>query len=146
MLNLQGRAFMAQIDCPFRGAEWALNKISQETKVVFVDFHAEATAEKQAMAFFLDGKVSAVVGTHTHVQTADEQILPGGTAYITDAGMTGGQSGVIGMDKESVFHRFLTGTPSKFEVCNDNIEVQGLVIEIDPASGKSLSVSRVSRY
>jgi len=113
-------------------------------EVVVVDFHAEATSEKKAMGLFLDGKVSCVLGTHTHVQTADEQILPKGTAFITDVGMTGGQGGVIGMDKESVFHRFLTGTPAKFDVCSDEVYVKGLAVEIDPASGKAVEVKRVS--
>jgi len=142
VLNLQGRVFMTPIDCPFRTADEKLKKL--DTPVVIVDFHAEATSEKKALGLYLDGRVSCVVGTHTHVQTADEQILPKGTAFITDVGMTGGQGGVIGMDKESVFHRFLTGTPAKFDVCSDDVYVKGLAVEIDPASGKAVEVKRVS--
>ncbi|MFP4481417.1 MAG: TIGR00282 family metallophosphoesterase [Thermovirgaceae bacterium] len=142
VLNLQGRVFMTPIDCPFRKADEILEKLDKP--VVIVDFHAEATSEKKALGLYLDGRVSCVIGTHTHVQTADEQILPKGTAFITDVGMTGGQAGVIGMDKESVFHRFLTGTPAKFDVSRDDVSVKGLVVEIDEASGRALEVKRIS--
>lgn len=142
VINLQGRVFMTPIDCPFRKADEVLESL--KTPVVIVDFHAEATSEKKALALYLDGRVSCVIGTHTHVQTADEQILPKGTAYITDVGMTGGQAGVIGMDREGVFQRFLTGTPAKFEVCNDDVELKAVVVEMDRTTGRALSIERVS--
>lgn len=142
VVNLQGRVFMTPIDCPFRKADEIIERLS--APVVIVDFHAEATSEKKALGLYLDGRVSGVIGTHTHVQTADEQILPKGTAYITDVGMTGGQAGVIGMDTESVFYRFLTGTPAKFEVCSDGACIKALVVETDDATGKALSVKRIS--
>lgn len=141
VLCLQGRTFMQPLDCPFRTAE----KIAEEcgARSIFVDIHAEATSEKRALGIFLDGKVSAVVGTHTHVQTADEEILPGGTAYLTDAGMTGGHGGVIGMTAASVLPKFLTGTPCKFDVSDTNVRFQGAVIEIDSETGLALDIRRV---
>lgn len=142
ILNLQGRIFMQAIDCPFRRADEEIAAL--EGVPILVDVHAEATSEKRALGLYLDGRVSAVLGTHTHVQTADEEILDGGTAYISDVGMTGGHGGVIGMEKEAVISRFLTGTPSKFEVSSKNIRMDAVVIEIDEATGKSLSISRLS--
>ncbi|MDO4988069.1 MAG: TIGR00282 family metallophosphoesterase [Synergistes sp.] len=143
VLCLQGRTFMAPIDCPFRTAE----KITDEADVpsIFVDFHAEATSEKRALALFLDGKVSAVVGTHTHVQTADEEILPSGTAFLTDAGMTGGHAGVIGMTAESVIPKFLTSTPCKFEISEDRVMFNGAVIEIDSETGRAYNIIRIAK-
>lgn len=143
VLCLQGRTFMPPLDCPFQTAERLLADCP--AKSVFVDIHAEATSEKRALAVWLDGKVSAVVGTHTHVQTADEQILPHGTAFLTDAGMTGGHGGVIGMTAESVLPKFLMGTPSKFEVCTENVRFQGIVIDIDSETGRALAVHRINR-
>jgi metallophosphoesterase (TIGR00282 family) len=134
---------MAQIDCPFRGAEWALTKISQETKVIIVDFHAEATAEKQALGFFLDGKVSAIIGTHTHVQTADERILKNGTAYITDTGMTGPYDSVIGMKADAALNRFLFQTPQKYQTAQDELHLSGLFLKIDIDTGKAVEIERV---
>ncbi|MCZ7601483.1 MAG: TIGR00282 family metallophosphoesterase [Ignavibacteriales bacterium] len=141
--NLQGRTFMASIDCPFRGMEWALNKISSETKVILVDFHAEATAEKQAMAFFLDGKISALIGTHTHVQTADERILPNGTAYITDSGMTGPYESVIGMKQEAALNRFLYSTPQKYQTAENERHLCGIFLKVDSDTGKALHIERI---
>lgn len=143
VLCLQGRTFMQALDCPFRTAE----RLAAECGVpaIFVDIHAEATSEKRALGMYLDGKVSAVVGTHTHVQTADEEIMPGGTAYLTDAGMTGGHGGIIGMTAESVLPKFLTGTPCKFEVCDRNARFQGVVIEIDSETGRALDIRRINR-
>jgi metallophosphoesterase (TIGR00282 family) len=141
VMCLLGRAFMPPLDCPFRTAE----KLLADNKVpaVFVDFHGEATSEKYAMGRWLDGKVSAVVGTHTHVQTADEQVLPGGTAFICDAGMTGGHGGVIGMTYESVLPKFLYGTPTKFEICDKNVRFQAVVVEIDDETGRGMDIRRV---
>jgi hypothetical protein len=133
---------MQPIDCPFRRADDELPLL--EGFPVLVDIHAEATSEKRAMSLYLDGRVSAVLGTHTHVQTADEHILNGGTAYISDVGMTGGHGGVIGMDKEAIIHRFLTGMPTRFEVCKSDLRMDAVVIEIDEASGRSLSITRLS--
>lgn len=144
VLNLQGRAFMpAEVDCPFRTADDALAAIS--TNAVLVDFHAEATAEKIALGKYLDGKISAFVGTHTHVQTADETILRQGTAYITDAGMTGGHDGVIGAKYASVIPKFLTALPSKFEVEESNVRLQGVVLQIDDETGRAFDIARLDR-
>lgn len=143
VINLQGRTFMTAIDCPFRGMDWILAKIKQETKVVFVDFHAEATAEKMAMGNYLDGKVSAIVGTHTHIQTADERILPNGTGYITDVGMTGPYDSVIGMKTTAAINRFLFATPQKYETAKDNVHLTGMFFKIDTETGKTLELERI---
>lgn len=143
VINLQGRTFMTAIDCPFRSMDWILARIKQETKVVFVDFHAEATAEKMAMGFYLDGKVSAIVGTHTHIQTADERILPNGTGYITDVGMTGPYDSVIGMKTTAAINRFLFATPQKYETAKDNVHLTGMFFKIDTETGKTLELERI---
>ena len=144
ILNLQGRTFMQPIDCPFQTARYIVEKMREEVRVIVLDFHAEATAEKQAMRWFLDGKVSAIIGTHTHVQTADERILPGGTAYITDAGMTGPHDSVIGMKKEISIRRFMMQTPQKYEIASDDVRLQGVVVEIEPTEGKAVGIERIS--
>lgn len=141
VINMQGRAFMPPIDCPFRTADRLLQEI--DTCCVFVDIHAEATAEKLAFARYLDGRVSAVVGTHTHTQTADERLLPTGTAFITDAGMTGGHGGVIGMTYASVRPKFLAGVPSRFEVETTDLHLQGVLIDIDDETGRAISIARI---
>lgn len=145
VLNIQGRTFMANIDCPFRTAERELAWMSKQTNILFVDFHAEATSEKQAMAYFLDGQVSAVIGTHTHVQTADEQISPEGTAYITDAGMTGPHDSIIGMDKAPSLGRFLTGMPKRFATATGDIRISGVLLRIDSETGRTTHIERYSR-
>lgn len=141
VVNLQGRVFMPAIDCPFRTADALLEEIGEAA--VFVDFHAEASSEKRALGLYLDGRASAVVGTHTHVQTSDDEILPRGTAYITDVGMTGGHGGVIGMEFASVLPRFLTAMPTKFEICDRDLRLNGVVIDIDDDRGLALSLRRV---
>ena len=144
VLNVQGRTFMQPpLDNPFPLAAEAVKHLREQTKIVFVDFHAEATSEKIALARFLDGQVSAVVGTHTHVQTADEQIFPGGTAYLSDAGFTGPHESVLGREIEPVIKKFLTGMPQRFEVAKNRVLLQGVVIEIDDVSGRSLKIQRV---
>jgi 2',3'-cyclic-nucleotide 2'-phosphodiesterase len=144
VLNAQGRTFMADLENPFPAARAEVERLRRQTKIIFVDFHAEATSEKIAFARMLDGQVSAVVGTHTHVQTADEQIFPGGTAYLTDAGFTGPHESVLGREIEPVLKRFLTGMPQRFEVAKDRVLLHGAVIEIDDASGKAVKIQRVS--
>lgn len=144
VLNLEGRVYMKNLDCPFRVADREIERLRQETPVIFIDFHAEATSEKSALGWYLDGRVSAVIGTHTHVQTADERLLPQGTAFMTDAGMTGSFDSVIGMGKEETIHRFLNQLPSKFEVAKKNIHLNGVVISIDENSGKALKIERIS--
>jgi len=134
---------MPPIDCPFQSARSILQKLGENVKIIIVDFHAEATSEKLAMAFFLDGKVSAVVGTHTHVPTGDERILEGGTAYQTDLGMTGPFDSVIGMKKEETINRFLLGTKQKFKVGGNIPVIEGLFIEIDDETGKAIKVERI---
>lgn len=142
VINLMGRIFMEPIDSPFDVGMRIVEDIRKETPIIIVDFHAEATSEKEALANFLDGKVSAVIGTHTHIQTADERILPKGTAYITDIGMTGPIDSIIGVKKEQVLHRFLFSTPVKFEVAEGPAVVCALHLEIDTDTGKALSIKR----
>ncbi|MGD0278450.1 MAG: TIGR00282 family metallophosphoesterase [Smithella sp.] len=144
VLNLAGRIFMQPIDCPFVAAKNKIAELRKKTNIIIVDIHAEATSEKKALGWYLDGEVSAVLGTHTHVQTADEQILPQGTAYISDAGMTGPFDSVIGIKKEAIIERFLTQMPNRFEVARDDIRMQGVIMNIDSATGKANSIERIS--
>jgi metallophosphoesterase (TIGR00282 family) len=143
VLNLEGRVFMKNLDCPFRAGEKQVSLLGQQTNIIIVDFHAEATSEKMAMGWFLDGKVSAVLGTHTHIQTSDEKILNEGTAYITDVGMTGPLNSVIGIRKQVALERLLTQIPWKFDVATEEIELQGVVIEVDSKTGKSENIQRM---
>lgn len=142
-LNLMGRTYMKDIDCPFQVAERELVMLKRETSIIFVDFHAEATSEKQAMLYYLDGKVSAVIGTHTHVQTADEHVSKRGTAYITDAGMTGAHDSVIGMEKEPSLQRFLSGVPKRFTTAAEDVRLSGVVVKVDPSDGRAHSIERL---
>jgi metallophosphoesterase (TIGR00282 family) len=144
VINLMGRIFMAPLDCPFRKAEKEIEKLKKKAKIIVVDIHAEATSEKEALGWFLDGRVSAVIGTHTHVQTADDRILPEGTAYITDAGMTGPFNSIIGMRKDDILERFLIQVPNKFFVAKDDVRLQGVIIDIDEASGKAKDIQRLT--
>ena len=144
VLNLAGRIFMHPSDCPFEKAKDKIAELKSRAKIIIVDFHAEATSEKKALGWYLDGEVSAVVGTHTHVQTADNEVLPGGTAYISDAGMTGPFDSVIGVKKEAIIERFLNQVPNKFDVAKGDIRLQGVVLDIDEQSGKANSIERVS--
>ncbi len=139
VVNLQGRVFMPSIDCPFHIADRELARIPGDVKVVLVDMHAETTSEKEAMGWYLDGRVTAVIGTHTHVATADEQVLPGGTAYITDVGMTGPHAGVIGMDKAAILKRFLDGLPSRFEVAAGDVQMNTVLLDVDESGGLAAS-------
>ena len=145
VINAMGRVFLANIDDPFAIVTRHIELVrAAGARIVFVDFHAEATSEKVAFGWFLDGRVTAVVGTHTHVQTADERVLPGGTAYITDVGMTGAHDGVIGMERSSVIARFTTGLPARFESATGDPRLNAVVIEADPESGRAVSIERVS--
>lgn len=143
VINLEGRVFMKHLDCPFRTGEREVEELRKETSIIIVDFHAEATSEKVAMGCFLDGKVTAVIGTHTHIQTSDEKILEGGTAYITDAGMTGPQDSVIGIRKQVALNRLLTQIPWKYDVATGASELQGVMIEVDRETGKSTDIQRI---
>lgn len=143
VLNLQGRTYMPTIDCPFRAADWALGKM-EESQVIIIDFHAEATAEKMALAWHLDGKVSAVVGTHTHVQTNDARILTNGTAFLTDVGMTGPYDSVIGMRKDVAIKRFITQTPHKFELADGEPRLSAVYLEIDRETGQAHHIEPIS--
>ncbi len=142
VLNLMGRVYMPTTDCPFRVGRDHVERLQRETHIIVVDFHGEATSEKIAMGYFMDGAVSAVVGTHTHVQTADERILPGGTAYITDCGMTGPHDSVIGVKKHLALEHLLKGVQVRFEPASEGVRVQGVVIKIDKSSGRALSIER----
>ncbi|PYZ98085.1 TIGR00282 family metallophosphoesterase [Alteribacter lacisalsi] len=140
VISLQGRTFMPPIDCPFRKADELVEEAAAKTKFIFVDFHAEATSEKQAMGWYLDGKVSAVVGTHTHVQTNDARVLPEGTGFITDVGMTGPYDGILGVEKEAVLHRFLTNLPTRFEVTKGREQLNGVFVTLNKQSGQAESI------
>lgn len=144
VVNVMGRAFMPTVDCPFRAVERALDEIDGETPVVLVDMHAEASAEKMALAWHFDGRVSAVLGTHTHVQTADERILPNGTAYLTDAGMTGPRDSVIGMRRDLSVKKLLTGLPTRLEVAPGPTQFNAVRVRVDAATGKALAVERLN--
>ena len=144
VLNLAGRIFMQPIDCPFETAKSKIAKLREKTKVIIVDIHAEATSEKKALGWYLDGEVSAVLGTHTHVQTADDEILPQGTAYISDVGMTGPFDSVIGIKKDAIIERFLTGIPNKFDVAKGDIRLQAVLLDVDSITGKANSIERIS--
>jgi metallophosphoesterase (TIGR00282 family) len=142
VINLQGRTYMPSTDCPFRKADWLLSQIDPAVKVKFVDFHAEVTSEKMAMGWYLDGRVSAVVGTHTHVPTADTRILPGGTAYQTDCGMTGPYRSVIGVDTETILQRFLSGLPVRMEAAKHGVELHSVIVDVDEETGKARAIRR----
>jgi metallophosphoesterase (TIGR00282 family) len=144
VLNLAGRIFMYPIDCPFVTAKKEIAALKARTSVIIVDMHAEATSEKKALGWYLDGEVSAVLGTHTHVQTADDEILPQGTAYISDVGMTGPFDSVIGIKKDTIIERFLTQIPNRFDVAKNDVRLQGVLLDIDPASGRANSIERIS--
>ncbi len=144
VLNLEGRVFMNNLDCPFRTAEREIERLRLETPIILVDFHAEATSEKASLGWYLDGRVSAFIGTHTHVQTADERILPGGTAFLSDAGMTGAFDSVIGVKKEEAISKFLTQLPVKFDMAKNNLRLNGAVIEVDEQSGRAVSIERIN--
>jgi metallophosphoesterase (TIGR00282 family) len=140
---LLGRTFMPPVDCPFRTADEIMNRLKEETSIIVVDIHAEATSEKVAMGWYLDGRATAVIGSHTHVQTADETILPQGTAYITDIGMTGPFESVIGRETKPVLHRFLTQMPAFFKVARNDIRMSGVIIDVNEDTGKAKSIKRV---
>ena len=141
VINLQGRVYMPSTECPFRKADQILASL-ENTKVRFVDFHAELTSEKMAMGWYLDGRVSAIIGTHTHIPTADTRILPGGTAYQTDAGMTGPYDSVIGVRKDVILERFLTALPVRMEPAKGSVELHSVIVEVDDATGKAIAIRR----
>lgn len=143
VLCASGRVFMGNFDCPFRVSSAEVERLKESTNIIIVDFHAEATSEKIAFGYYMDGKVSAVIGTHTHVQTADEKILKGGTAYITDAGMTGPSDSIIGVEKERVIERFLLQMPAKFDVARGETIFSAVVVDIDETSGRASSIERL---
>lgn len=143
VLNIQGRTFMPAIDCPFKASDRALEKLHEETNIIIVDMHAEATAEKQAMSRYLDGRVTAVLGTHTHVQTADERILPNGTAFISDVGMSGPYDSCVGLRSDIAIRRFMYSTPHKYETATNEVKIAAVVIDIDRHTGRALAIERV---
>jgi metallophosphoesterase (TIGR00282 family) len=144
VINVQGRVFLPALDDPFRCMQAEVPRLRTQTRIILVDMHAEATSEKIALARMLDGQISALIGTHTHVQTADEQIFPGGTAFLCDAGFTGPHDSVLGREIEPVVKRFLTNTPQRFEVAKDRVLLQGVVLDIDETSGRTVSIQRIS--
>lgn len=140
VINMQGRTFMPDIDCPFQKMDWVLEKISEESDIIFIDFHAEATAEKMAMGWYVDGRASALIGTHTHIPTSDARILPEGLGYMTDSGMTGPYDSVLGMDKETAIKRFKLATPHKYRLANNDVRMCGTYLDFDPSSGKCVRI------
>lgn len=145
VVNALGRVFLSTVDCPFRSLDEEIERLRNKVKVIVVDFHAEATSEKVAMGYYLDGKVSAVLGTHTHIQTADERILPKGTAYLTDLGMVGPYESVIGRDVESVLKGFLSQRPMRYPVAKNRIRMCGAIVEVDESSGRAIKIERVCK-
>lgn len=145
VMNVQGRVFMPSIDCPFRTADALLEQLPPDVKIRIMDVHAEATSEKQAMGWYLDGRVTAVIGTHTHVPTADEMVLPKGTAYITDLGMTGPYDSVIGMEKETIIKKFLNQMPARFEVARGDVRLSAVLVKADSATGRALAIQRIMK-
>ena len=143
VVNLQGRTFMEPVDDPFRAIDAILESLHSRTRMVFIDFHAEATSEKQAFGWYVDGRASAVIGTHTHIQTADDRILPRGTAYLTDVGMTGPVDSVIGMKRDIVLPKFTSGLPARFEVAEGEAQLCGVLVDIDPVTGQATAIKRV---
>jgi metallophosphoesterase (TIGR00282 family) len=147
VLNLMGRVFMYPIDCPFKAADRALEQVQSKAKIIIVDMHGEATSEKRAMGWYLNGRVTSVTGTHTHVMTADEEILPGGTAYLTDIGMSGSPNSVIGMKQEQVLQKFITGAPVRFEVSEEMPYLfQAVVVTADKETGKATKIERIRQF
>lgn len=146
VINAQAKVFMPPIACPFLAIDEIIPEISKTADIIILDFHGEATSEKLAMGWNLNGKASLVYGTHTHVQTADERVLPGGTAYITDVGMTGGHDGVLGMNKRESLQKFKDGMPSKYSVCEDNIKINGIEVDINENNGKAVSIRRINMH
>jgi metallophosphoesterase (TIGR00282 family) len=144
VLNLMGRVFMNALDCPFRAADREIEALKKRTRIVLVDMHAEATSEKIALGWYLDGRATAVLGTHTHVQTADERILPNGTACLTDVGMTGPFDSIIGIKKDAILDRFLLQTPNKFEVAKRDVRLQGAIVTCDPTTGRATAIQRLN--
>ncbi|HWJ02531.1 MAG TPA: TIGR00282 family metallophosphoesterase [Verrucomicrobiae bacterium] len=144
--NISGRVFMNPLDDPFQMANRMVAELANQAKVILVDFHAEATSEKIALGWFLDGRASAVVGTHTHVQTADERVLPNGTAFITDLGMTGPRDSVLGVKKEAIINKFLTQLPTRFEVAGGTVQLNAVVVDVDELTGKARSIIRVQKF
>ena len=145
ILNLMGRVFMEPLDCPFRAADRELQRLKLITPIIIVDMHAEATSEKVAMGWYLDGKISCLFGTHTHIPTADERILPKGTGFITDVGMTGPYDSVIGRRTDQILQRFLSQMPMKSDVAEDNIQLHGLLVDVNPTTGKATTVQRLTK-
>ncbi|MCP4653368.1 MAG: TIGR00282 family metallophosphoesterase [Candidatus Omnitrophica bacterium] len=143
VINLQGRVFMSPVDCPFNAVRDILEEIKKEAEIILVDMHAEATSEKVAMGYFLAGKVSVVVGTHTHIPTADARIINGATAYITDAGMTGSFDSVLGREKQPIIERFVTNMPTRFNLATGDVRLQGVVVDVDNDSGRAISIERI---
>ncbi|ABO50438.1 metallophosphoesterase [Desulforamulus reducens MI-1] len=143
VINISGRIFMQELDCPFRKIDKILEEINSKTNLIFVDFHAEATSEKVAMGWYLDGRVTALCGTHTHVQTADERILPKGSAYITDIGMTGPRDSVIGVSTNLVIEKFMTQMPRRFEVAETDYQLNAVVIDVNPDNGIATNIERI---
>ncbi|OLN22727.1 metallophosphoesterase [Domibacillus antri] len=144
VINLQGRVFMNDLDCPFKKADQLVEEARKRTPLIFVDFHAETTSEKQAMGWFLDGRVTAVVGTHTHIQTADNRVLIGGTAYLTDAGMTGPYDGILGMEKEAIIKKFQNQLPARFEVPKEGrTQLSGCLVKAERKTGRAVSIRRI---
>lgn len=140
VISIQGRTFLPPLDCPFKKVDELVNLVKKRTPIIFVDFHAEATSEKQAMGWYLDGRVTAVIGTHTHVQTGDHRILPNKTAYLTDVGMTGPYDGILGMEREAVLNKFLTSLPVRFEVAKGREQLNGVIIDVEPKTGSAKSI------